>query len=121
MIQQLQSDAKTGQLVLAAKLAPSKGAASGEFVMPFGLLFEAGVALSVDAGPAGKPLAFKTCLPAGCIVPATLDASTVAALRSAQQLKLTAKPVVSNAKPLVFSISLKGFGAALDRAAAIQK
>lgn len=121
-IQQIQTDAKSGQRVLMVELSPgTDGGTTGSLVMPFGLQFDAGVALALDAGANGKPLSFKTCLPAGCLVSITLDASTVTALKTGKQLKLTAKSVDDNVKPLVFSVSLKGFGPAIDRAATILK
>lgn len=121
-IQQVQSNTKTGQRVLAVELAPAAdGGAAGNLVMPFGLQFDAGVSLALDAGANGKPLTFKTCIPAGCLVPITLDANTITALKAGKQLKLTAKSIDEAAKPLVFTVSLKGLGSALDRAAAIAK
>ncbi len=121
-IQQTQAETKTGQRVLAVSLVPAAdGGSSGNLIMPFGLQFDAGVSLALDAGANGKPLPFKTCIPAGCLVPLTLDANTITALKAGKQLKLTAKSIDANVKPLVFTVSLKGFGAALDRAAAIVK
>ncbi len=121
-IQQVQTDTKSGQRVLAVELTPAPdGGTSGNLVMPFGLQFDAGVALALDAGANGKPLTFKTCIPAGCLVPLTLDAGTITALKAGKELKLTAKSVDANVKPLVFTVSLKGFGPALDRAVAVLK
>lgn len=121
-VQQVQSDTKTGQRVLMIELNPTAdGGTTGNLVMPFGLQFDAGVSLALDAGTSGKPLNYKTCIPAGCLVPLALDANTITALKAGKQLKLTAKSVDDSAKPLVFTVSLKGFGPALDRAAAILK
>lgn len=121
-IQQVQLDTKTGQRVLAVELVPNgDGGASGNLIMPFGLQLDAGVALALDAGASGKPLPFKTCIASGCLVPLTLSANTIAALRVGKQLKLTTRSIDVNAKPLVFPVSLNGFGAALDRAVAILK
>ena len=71
--------------------------------------------------PALIGLYFQTCIPAGCLVPLSLDARTIAALRNGSQIKLNTKSIDATAKPLVFNVSLKGFGTALDRALAIVK
>ena len=121
-LQQVLSDSKTGQRVLAVELSPTAdGGTAGNLVMPFGLLFSAGVSFALDQNPSGQALPFQTCIPAGCLVPLSLDAHTIGALRNGAQLKLNAKSVDAKAKPLVFTVSLKGFGAALDRAVAIMK
>ena len=54
-------------------------------------------------------------------MPLSLDARTVAALRNGSQIKLNTKSIDATAKPLVFTVSLKGFGTSLDRAMAIVK
>lgn len=121
-VQQVQSDTKTGQRLLMVELNPTAdGGTTGNLVLPFGLQFDAGVSLALDAGISGKPLNYKTCIPAGCLVPLALDANTITALKAGKQLKLTAKSVDDSVKPLVFTVSLKGFGPALDRAATILK
>ncbi|GLS17385.1 hypothetical protein GCM10007874_04000 [Labrys miyagiensis] len=121
-LQEVLSDQKSGQRVLAVELSPTPdGGMTGNLVMPFGLLFSAGVALALDQNPSGQALPFQTCIPAGCLVPLSLDARTIAALRNGSQVKLNTKSIDATAKPLVFNVSLKGFGTALDRALAIVK
>ncbi|TPM30024.1 invasion associated locus B family protein [Mesorhizobium sp. B2-3-4] len=55
---------------------------------------------------------FSTCVPAGCIVPLTLDQGTVAALRAASVQEIEVKSVDQKEVPL--SVSLKGLAPALD-------
>jgi invasion protein IalB len=91
----------------------------GALVLPFGLALDRGVTLQVDDAPAGPALRFRTCLPAGCVVPLSFDARLVAALRKGAALKINA--AADNGKDAVFTISLKGFPAALDRTAVLAK
>lgn len=117
--QQRKSDTK--QLVLAAELnAVSKDEIKGSLVLPFGLRLAAGVAMQIDDGPASNPLPFSTCLPAGCIVQVSFNAATVKSLRTATAIKLTAK-AHDNGADISFSISLKGFATAHDRALALAR
>lgn len=110
-----------GQRVLGIELAPAaEGSLRGTLVMPFGLQLDKGVTFAVDDMATGKPSAFKTCLPVGCIVPLIFTAATAKALRTGRVLKLAA--VASrNGKDVAFSVSLKGFGTAFDRTRALAK
>jgi invasion protein IalB len=109
------------QRLLAIELAPGDGAnVTGTLVLPFGLLLEAGVTTQIDDKPTGKPLRFRTCLPAGCVVPLQFDGAAASALRAGTALKFIATPSESN-EALTFSISLKGLPAALSRTAALMK
>lgn len=103
-----------GQRVLAIELnAPSGNTVTGTLILPFGLALDSGVAFQIDEKPAMQPVRFRTCLPAGCIVNVTFDAPTIVALRAATALKIKATADGGTAAP--FSISLQGFGTALDR------
>ena len=105
---------KNGQRVLAIELtAPSEGAINGIIALPFGLALESGATLDIDASPAGSSLRFRTCLPAGCILPLSFDIATLKALRTGTALKVKAN--ADGGGEQAFSISLKGFAAALDR------
>jgi len=107
---------QNGQRILAVELdAPRDETVSGVMILPFGLALEAGVIFQVDENAATEPVRFRTCLPAGCLVPVAFDASTVEVLRSGVALKITATTADGGGVPL--SVSLKGFPAALDRAA----
>lgn len=110
-------DKKSRKRILGIGLAPNGGGVKGTLVMPFGLDLDKGLTLSIDDGPASTPYRYKTCLPGGCLVPIGWNAATVKALRQAAALKVTATG--DNGKPAAFTISLKGFSAALDRATAL--
>jgi invasion protein IalB len=113
---QQQRQKANNQLVMAAQFVPGKddGTASGAIIMPFGLLLSSGLTLQVDDKAASKPLPFRTCLPAGCLAPVSLDKATVSAARAGTTLKISAVASDTN-QPVNLTISLKGFAQALDR------
>jgi len=106
---------QNGQRVLAIELnAPAGNKVTGSAILPFGLALASGVILQVDDEAASAPsLAFRTCLPGGCIVPLSFDAPAIVALRAGAALQL--KAVSDDGREIPFSISLKGFSTALDR------
>lgn len=105
---------QNGQRVLAIELgAPSGNTVTGTLILPFGLALDAGVSFQIDGGSAMQQLRFRTCLPAGCIVNVSFDAATLSALRASAVLEVKAMADGGTVAP--FSISLKGFGTALDR------
>lgn len=109
---------QNGQRVLAIELTRNgEDALSGNLVLPFGLLLDAGVTLQIDEGETQAPLRFSTCLPAGCLVPLAFDAEQVAALRTGTALKINVQGM--DASETALSISLKGLSAAIDRLAAL--
>lgn len=116
LISQQQAEPRTRKRLLAIELQPKAGNADGVLVMPFGLSLDKGVILKL-ADKNVSTLRFSTCLPQGCVVPLDFDAKMVAALKKAPALQLEAVSDVGQAQK--FSISLNGFGAALDRAAAL--
>lgn len=110
---------KSGQHVLTLELRPGEDASlEGTLVLPFGLNLDQGVSLAVDQATGGKPSRFRTCLPVGCLVPLTLTRATVGLLRSGQALKIGAFASDSE-KDVAFSVSLKGFAEAQERAIAL--
>lgn len=109
-----------GQRVLAIELsAPNGNRLTGVLVLPFGLALDSGATLQIDDKPAGQPLRFRTCLPAGCLIPLNFDAAMIAALRNGTALKV--KVHADGGKETMLSISLQGFPAALDRTAALAR
>lgn len=117
-IRQDQSNSQTGQRVLTAELRNVNGGkVEGVLLMPFGLDLAKGATLKVDE-TAGPNLVFSTCLPQGCIAPISLDAKQVTALKAGANLNVTAT-ALSPSQPVAFKVSLKGFGAALDRIVAL--
>jgi invasion protein IalB len=108
------------QRVLAVELnAPAGNTVSGTLVLPFGLALDSGVAFQIDDKPAMAPVRFRTCIPTGCLVNVTFDAAMIVALRSGTALKV--KAVADGGAAAPFSISLQGFGTALDRVAALSR
>ncbi|HEV7308105.1 invasion associated locus B family protein [Ensifer sp.] len=112
---------KSGQHVLTLELRlADKGGLEGSLALPFGLYLGRGVTLGVDDAGGGKPSAFRTCLPFGCVVPLTFTEATVTLLRNGQALKIGAFASDSE-KDVAFSVSLKGFATALDRVIALSE
>ena len=119
-VSQQQLDKATKRRVLFIGLSASEdGGVKGSLVMPFGLTLDSGVTLQVDDGPITAAVHFKTCIPAGCVIPLEWPTATVKALRTAQKLKAVAQN--ENGQPALFSISMTGFASALDRASALVK
>jgi invasion protein IalB len=115
--QQMQKD---GQRVLAIQIAaPTSERLSGIMVLPFGLALAPGVSLQVDDRPAGSALPFRTCLPAGCMVTMSFDGPTVTMLRTGMALRVRA--TVDSGQETLFSVSLAGFSAGLDRIAELSR
>jgi invasion protein IalB len=117
MQQELKSQ-QTGQRVLAVELQPSASGATGTLVLPFGVALDNGATVQVDDGAPGARLRFRTCLPAGCIVPVNFDAQMLAQLRKGASMMIKAQPD-GGGNEMQVPVSLKGFGAALDRTAAL--
>jgi invasion protein IalB len=116
---QEQVDQHSRQRVIAIELGIAAGKVEGTLILPFGLALAHGVQLQIDSAPAEPPRPIRTCIPVGCLVSLTFDAKSVAALRKATTLKVAA--VADSGKAANFSISLKGFPAALDRTIALAK
>lgn len=111
---------QNGQRVLAMELtAPNGNTVSGTLVMPFGLALDSGVTFQIDDKPAMQPIRFRTCVPGGCLVNVSFDAATLVTLRAGAVLKV--KAVADGGAATPFSISLQGFGTALDRVAALAR
>ncbi|KFL26207.1 hypothetical protein JP74_15025 [Devosia sp. 17-2-E-8] len=111
---------QNGQRVLAIELnAPSGNVVTGTLVLPFGLALDSGVTFQIDEKPAMPPIRFRTCVPGGCLVNVNFDAPTLVALRASAILKIKATADGGAAAP--FSISLQGFGTALDRVVALAR
>ncbi len=111
---------QNGQRVLAIELnAPSGNMVSGTLLLPFGLALDAGVTFQIDEKPTMQPARFRTCVPGGCLVPVAFDALTQVALRAGTALKIRATADGGAAAP--FSVSLQGFGTALDRVGVLSR
>jgi invasion protein IalB len=113
--QQISKDNR--QRVLDIELWPAGDKLQGALMLPFGLALDQGVTLQVDDGTPGQPLHFRTCLPGGCVVPLSFDARSLAPLLHGTALKV--KAVVDGGGIAPFTISLKGFSGAYNRALAL--
>jgi invasion protein IalB len=120
-VSQQQADTRSGQRVVAVEVAvPAGDATKVTLALPFGVLLEKGVVVQVDDGPASSPFAFKTCLPVGCIVEITLNKQNIETWRKGTALKF--KTIAADSgNEVPFTLSLKGFPAAVDRATALAK
>ncbi|MFQ0815915.1 invasion protein [Brucella anthropi] len=117
---QAQNSSQTGQRVLTVELRNMAGGKTeGVLLMPFGLDLAKGASLKIDQSEA-PALRYSTCLPQGCLAPLSFDAKEVAKLKTAGNLNITAT-ALSPSQPVAFKVSLKGFGSALDRIAALTK
>lgn len=101
------------QRALAVELSPDKSGASGAFVLPFGLNLSAGAVLQIDETTADKAVAFSTCLPAGCIIPASFDAAKTDVLSKGQNLFVLIQS--ADGKDLKLTVPLDGFASAIKR------
>lgn len=109
-----QQTQQNGQRVLAIEFGKSSDdSLTGNLVLPFGLLLDAGAVLQIDDAAPQTPLKFSTCLPGGCVVPLSFDPVAADALGAGTALRV--KVQSTDMKELAFSISLKGLAAALDR------
>jgi invasion protein IalB len=111
---------ENNQRVLAIELRPAGTGAEGALVLPFGLALDKGATLQIDDGAAGAPLTFRTCVPAGCVAPVSINARMLANLRKGAALKVKVTPDGGGAA-MQWPVSLKGFSAAFDRTAAMVK
>jgi invasion protein IalB len=118
-LSQEQADSNTRQRVLGIELKAGDNKAEGILVMPFGLALDQGITFQIDDSAFSPVQKFRTCLPAGCLVPVSFDARTLAALRKGTALNI--KAVADGGKETPFTISLKGFPGAYDRTVALAK
>jgi invasion protein IalB len=118
-LSQEQADSNTRQRVLGIELRAGDNKAEGILVMPFGLALDKGIVFQIDDSAFSPVQKFRTCLPAGCLVPVSFDGRTLAALRKGTQLKI--KAVADGGKETPFTISLKGFPGAYDRTVVLAK
>lgn len=102
----------TGQRVLAMSLQSTDAGGRVTVVAPFGLLLSAGLIMDVAEVPLMEA-AFRTCLPAGCIVVSDLDQAGVDLLAGGDTTKVRLRS--QNGEDLALDVSLTGFTAAWNR------
>ena len=107
-LSQQQTDKDSHKLLLAVELnAPAPDRAEGTLILPFGLALQNPITLQVDDASAGPALRVRTCLPVGCLVSLTFDATTVALLKKGAVL--TVRATADGGQQTAFKISLSGF------------
>ncbi len=116
---QQQVSRQNQQRVLLVELTPTKDKLEGVLVLPFGLALEKGASLQIDDGTVGQPLRFRTCLPAGCIVPLKFGAGMLANLQHGTAIKI--KVVSDGGEETPLSVPLKGFSEAYSRVTALSR
>lgn len=112
-IQQQQLDKASGQRLLAAELRPAEGGLAGTLVLPFGLALARGIVLRIDDGATLPLLAFRTCLPVGCLVDLEFAPDALPGLGAGRVLHIEA--VADGGAPAPLSLSLSGLGSAVAR------
>ncbi len=119
-ITQNQQNQQNGQRILTVELGATAGAETvqGVMILPFGLRLADGITLSIDEETETTALAFSTCLPAGCVVPVTLEPALIAKLQAGKSATLLARANATG-QDVVISVPLDGFAAALARQKAL--
>jgi invasion protein IalB len=106
------SQAETGQRLLGLALQATESGAELSIVTPFGLRLSNGVTLAVEAGPVAK-IAFRTCLPQGCIASTQLDDAALAQLGTSEAVDVLL--TTDSGQTATLSVSLGGFVGAFSR------
>lgn len=112
---QEQGNSQTGQRLFAIELQPpADGETNGVLLLPFGLKLDDGVKLKLDEQNLGQGARFSTCVPAGCLVPVSFPTVATDAMEKGEKLVVTATRD-GGGEPPVFTVSLAGFTAAMNR------
>lgn len=118
VIIQSQGDRRTGKRLFSVELrVPKDGRTEGLILMPFGLQIEPGVTFKLDDRALGKGAPYSYCVADGCLVPISLPTLATDAMKTAQNLTVTAKKPDTE-EPTVITVPLSGFAAAYARSAA---
>ncbi|OOZ37016.1 invasion associated locus B family protein [Solemya elarraichensis gill symbiont] len=114
VMSQIQKRKDSERVLLEVRVVPTAGGKiAGRIRMPLGVSLKDGVTLRIDDTEPFAALAYRTCLPSGCMVPFQFDSDIVKKLKDGGNLKLSLVSV--NNKKFGFAVSLKGFTAAYDR------
>ena len=114
-LSQAQGNKQTGQRSFAIELTtPKNGRTDGAILMPFGLKLDAGAVLKLDDKDLGQGLRFSTCIPGGCLLPVSFPVVATDAMKNGTTLAVTGVDLGSG-QAVTFSVSLKGFPAAIKR------
>lgn len=97
--------------------AGGKAAAGGTLMAPLETLLTANLTIQIDSAPA-KIYPFTFCTQAGCVARVGFTAEEVAAFKKGNAATVTIVPAVAPDQPVKLAVSLKGFTAGFDAAAA---
>jgi len=118
---QYQEDTKSGKTIVAIQItADENDGVSALLLLPLGLQIGKGVQFKLDDKFQTEKAGFATCVAVGCLVPVHLSPMSVEAVEHAGKLQIV-QAVYGSDKPILFSISLKGFSPAYQRLKALDK
>lgn len=100
------------QRVLLFAVSADGEAAKATLILPFGLLLSEGISIEVEEAEIAR-LAFRTCLPAGCIVELDITDDILGQFESAESAGVLM--TANGGQPFRTDVSLKGFSAAYRR------
>ncbi|MEN5300415.1 invasion associated locus B family protein [Brucella sp. TWI559] len=111
---QIEGQPNAQQRLIALEIIRSGTSATGSMILPFGIDVSKGVSLGLDGTQTNAPrLAFKTCIPAGCIVPLEFGPQAVDALKDAKMISVRFEGA-ADGKEKTIDVSLRGFAAAFE-------
>lgn len=120
LLSQIQADQQSKQRALAIEVGSVDAKSiSGLMALPFGLELSQGATLQIDDATFLPPLQFQTCLPTGCVAQFKFEGETLAKLRTGKEMKINVQ-TFEGGRPLVMTVSLKGFVSGLARLQALQ-
>ena len=112
MSQELIQAQSRQRVFLFAIPAPKVNPHNATVITPFGLRLADGLSVILPGETVLNP-AFRTCLPAGCVVDVPLTKDTIAKFKAGEEF--TMLTTTDAGQPLQYTLSLKGFTAAYER------
>lgn len=107
-----------GERLLAMEIRePRDDGVLGILLLPFGIVFEAGITPRIDDHPPMGALSFRTCLPSGCLAVFPINERTMERMSKGASLDLEVTTL--SGETLTFPVSLRGFTAAYERLSAV--
>ncbi|WP_181168990.1 invasion associated locus B family protein [Mesorhizobium sp. B2-4-14] len=119
---QFQYDEQQRALMFSIEIFPpdNNGNCLVAVTMPFGLNLSDAVILRLDDHAFEQPQTFATCMPTGCLVPFKLTNSSIETMKKGKIMMVGGKSYGSE-KDANFTVSLKGFPAAIERLRTFQQ
>ncbi|MCF3936272.1 invasion associated locus B family protein [Acuticoccus sp. M5D2P5] len=116
---QVVNQTETGERILQIEIALSDDGPLLAFLTPFGLHLPSGLDIAIDEGTV-RTLAFRTCLPRGCLIEERPDEEELSAMRRGQTMSVT-MVAAQNENAVNMELSLSGFSAAYNRLSALRQ